>query len=113
MPNAHRKELIEEYKNRKVARGVFQVTCSATGQVWAGSAPNLDARKNGLWFALNHGSNNNPTLQKAWSQHGEANFVFDILENFDDDISPMALRDALKDRLSHWAKELNAEKLLA
>src|SRR5437879_1606835 len=37
----NKKEAIQEYKARKVARGVFVVRCTATGQAWVDSSPNL------------------------------------------------------------------------
>ena len=112
MANANRKEMLESYKNRKIPRGIFAVTCAPTGEVWVGAAPNLDARKNGLWFTLKQGGNNNPSLQKAWTGHGESAFHYEVLETLDDDLAPTALRDAFKQRIVFWAEQMKAQKLL-
>ncbi len=61
---------------------------------------------------LRQGSHRNPALQSEWNTHGEQALQFEILEQIDDDTLPMAVRDLLKEKLRHWAKELNAQTLL-
>ncbi len=108
----NRKEAIREYKERKIPRGIFAVRCTATGQTWVGSHPNLEAARNGLWSFLRAGDNRNAALQSEWSTHGEAAFQFEILEKFDDDLLAMDLQDRLKKRRLHWAAQLDAKTLL-
>lgn len=107
-----RKEAINEYKARKIPRGAFAVRCTVTGQVWVGTSPNLDASKNGLWFGLRHASHRDQELQTAWNTHGEAAFQYEILELLKDDVSPLALRDLLKEKKLHWTKKFGATALL-
>ena len=41
MRGEQRKAAIAAYKERKVVAGIYAVRCSATGQCWAGAAPDL------------------------------------------------------------------------
>ena len=49
---AARRQIAEEFKERKVPRGIFVVRCAATDETWVGSSPNLRAAQNSLWFQL-------------------------------------------------------------
>jgi hypothetical protein len=109
--NMARKEVIKEYKNRKVPRGVFAVRCTATGQVWVDSSPNLDAARNGLWFFLRHGNHHNKALQAEWNTHGDEAFQYEILEKLDDDLAPIGVSDLLKEKKRHWTAQLGAQTL--
>lgn len=106
-----KKEAIKEYKARKIPRGIFVVRCTATGKTWVGSSPNLDAARNGLWFMLDMGNHPNKSLQAEWTAAGSQTFTFDILEKLDDDVSPLALNDLLKEKKGHWVEQLNAQPL--
>ena len=107
----NRKEAIEECKTRKALRGVFAVRCTATGQVWVDSSPNLDAARNSVWFFLSHAYHPNKAMQAEWNTHGEQAFQFEILEKLDDDLSPLAVGDLLKERRRHWVEQLGAQKI--
>jgi hypothetical protein len=108
----NRKEAIQAYKERKIPRGAFAVRCTASGRVWVGSSPNLDAARNGMWFSLRAGSPfNHKSLQAEWNEHGESAFEFEILETLKDDVSPLALSDLLKEKKRDWATQLNAQAL--
>jgi len=112
MAAAARKTAIDEYKNRKPHRGVFAVRCSATRHVWVGASPNLEAARNGAWFTLRAGSHRDAALQAEWREHGEASFRYDILEELDDDVLPMAVPDLLKQKKREWALKEQARTLL-
>src|SRR6266852_6304555 len=99
--NLARKEAIKEYKARKPKRGVFAVRCT-TGQVWVGSTPNLDAAQNSLWFCLRQGLHHSKALQAEWNTHDKDAFQYESLEKLDDDVSPIALNDLLKEKKRHW-----------
>jgi len=106
-----RKEAIREFKERKVARGVFAVRCSATGQVWVDSSPNLKAAENSFWFCLRIGSHINKALQAEFEVHGKEAFQFEILETFDEDVTALALGDLLKEKRRHWLAACGAKPL--
>ena len=98
-----RREAIDAFKARAVARGIFAVRCAPTGQAWVDLTMNLGAAKNGLWFAMRIGSH-----QAAWHAHGEQAFTFEVLATLPDDESPIAARDLLKTRKRAWMDELHA-----
>lgn len=60
--------------------GIYKVTCLPTGKVYIGST--TDIRKRWLWHRsdLRAGKHHNRHLQNAWNKHGEAAFMFEILE---------------------------------
>jgi hypothetical protein len=106
-----RKEAIREFKERKVARGVFAVRCSASGHVWVDSSPNLNAAENSLWFCLRIGSHINKALQAEWETHGKDAFRYEVLETLSDDVSPLALKDLLKEKRRHCLAESGGRPL--
>lgn len=103
-----RKAAIAAYKERKTPAGIFAVRCAATGQVWAGASRHLDTHRNGLWFALRMGSNRNPTLQAAWTAHGEAAFAFEVVEQLPEETASYLLQAELKERLAACRARLGA-----
>ena len=109
---AERKEAIKAFKERKTARGIFAMRCTATARVWVGSSLNLDATRNSLQFALSHGSHHDKTLQSEWNAQGEPAFQYEILETLDDDVSPLAVHDLLKETKRGWIAKFGARPLL-
>jgi len=113
MDNQSRRQLVRDYKERKVRQGVFAVRCAASGEAWVGRSRNLDQQQNGVWFGLRSGGHPNRALQAAWAAHGEAAFAFEVLEAIDDkDLSPYARDNLLKDRAAHWREALGATKIV-
>ncbi|MDP1632661.1 MAG: GIY-YIG nuclease family protein [Caulobacter sp.] len=109
MSRERRKALLAAYREIKPRPGVFAVRCTATGQVWAQSTPNLDTRQNGIWFTLRQGGHPNRALQAEWTAHGEAAFVFEALEAVDAaDLSAWELTSRLQARERHWREVLGA-----
>lgn len=74
-----RKELKEEYKNRKVPMGVFQIKNNINGKIFVGSSIDLNAIWNRQRQALSMGSHPNDELQKDWKTYGESQFIYEIL----------------------------------
>lgn len=107
---ADRKEAIRAYKARSTTRGIFALRCTATGDTWVGSTPNL-ATIAGELFTLRQGSHRTTALQAAWIAHGEQAFKTEILEEIDQDLSPSLLTDVLKQRARHWIEHLSAMAL--
>lgn len=106
-----KKKAAEEFKNRKVPRGIFAVRCKETGATWVDSSPNLSAARNGTWFGLRAGGFRDKTLQAEWNTRGEDAFEFEIVETLPDDIAAMNLRDVLKEKKRYWAEKLGATAL--
>lgn len=104
-----KKEIAREYKERKNLKGIYAVRCTATGSVWVDSTPNLDTSQNKVWFFLRLGTHPNKKLQAEWKEHGEDSFVYEVLEQFEDDLSSMQFEMQAKKRKEHWKSELGAE----
>lgn len=114
MDKQSRREAARDYKDRKVAAGIFSLRCTATGEIWVGAARNLD-QKNGLMFSLRMGSHRNRDLQAAWNSHGgEAGVEYAVVEELTDDkLTPLGREDWLKARERHWREALNARSVVA
>lgn len=113
MDNQTRRQAVRDYKERKVSKGVFAVRCAVSGEAWVGQSPNLEQQQNRIWFGLRQGGHPNPALRAAWAAHGEAAFVFEVLEAIDDEGLGAYGRDSLlKDRAAHWRTELGAAKIV-
>ncbi|MGC4048555.1 MAG: GIY-YIG nuclease family protein [Paludibaculum sp.] len=113
LSSAERKEINRKYKEQKPNMGIFAVRCSVSGQVWVGSTRNLNAAKNSHWFALNHGSHRERSLQESWNANGSEAFTYEVLEKLDEDVLPMAVADLLKERRGVWVEELGARVVLS
>ena len=106
-----RKEAAKQFKARKVPKGVFAVRCTATGEEWVDSSPNLEAARNGAWFQLRNGLHRDRKLQSEWNARGEEAFEFEVLETLDDDVPPLNLRDLLEEKKGAWAARRGALRL--
>lgn len=107
-----KKEAIGKFKEQKISLGVYAVRCTATSRVWVGSSRNLDATRNGIWFALRNGGHREKALQEEWNAHGESGFQYEVLEKLADDVSPVNVADLLKAKKQYWMAKLGAAGLL-
>jgi hypothetical protein len=103
-----RKAAIAAYKERKGVAGIYAVRCTASGEVWVGQSPNLDTVQNRIWFTLRVAGNLNRALQRAWDDHGAESFVFDVVEQLEEDDLAYSRDALLKERLAHWRSALGA-----
>ncbi len=111
MDQIEKKAAVAAYRERKPARGVFAVICSATGEVWVDQSRNLDSQHNRLWFSLRHGNSFYKSLRSAWTAHGEDEFRFEELERLRDDYPEIGIGDELKRRTALWKQRLQAASL--
>lgn len=111
MDNARKKELTRAAKEQKPRQGIFAIRCTVSNEVWVAKAADLDKRKTGLWFQLNMGTYPGKSLQAAWSNHGEAAFVYIELEEVRDD-NELLIPSLLKEREAHWRQQLGAATLV-
>jgi hypothetical protein len=112
VPKIDRKEAIRAFKERKPSAGIYALRCAASGQVWVGASPNLEAMRNRIEFQFQQGMHREPSLSAAVVRHGADAFRFEILETFDEELAPLLLPDAMRERRAHWIAELHAERLL-
>ena len=109
MDKSRKKALARAYKERKIQPGIYAVRCTATGEVWVDSTPNLGTIENRIWYMLSHGFQRNQKMQAAWKTHGEEAFRFEEVEAFKEDLSAYQLQHLYKERKAHWKAELAAE----
>jgi hypothetical protein len=112
MSKERKKEVIQQFKERKSAMGVFAVRCNATGRVWVGCSRNLEAAKNGIWFGLRNASHRDKALQNEWTAHGEGVFQYEVLQKVDEDVAPLLVTDLLNEMKQRWMAQLGAQGLL-
>jgi group I intron endonuclease len=74
------KELKRQYKEAPKEAGIFRITNTANGKIYLGSSLNLHGPLNKHRFVLSIGSHINRAMQADWLKHGEAAFVFEIVE---------------------------------
>ena len=111
MDKANRRDLVRDYKERKVIAGVYAVRCAPSGEVWTAGSRNIDAQQNSLWFGPRNGGHINRAMQASWTAHGDASFSFEVLERIDDEaLTPQGVRDRLKVRQQYWQETLGARK---
>jgi hypothetical protein len=108
---AARRQIAADFKERKVPCGIFVIRCTATGESWVNSSPNLDSVRNSLWFQLRGGLYRNASLQSAWKQHGEPAFTLEVLEQFDHETPQLLLNDLFSAKKKQWAQTLGANLL--
>lgn len=111
MRNDERKAAVAAYKERKVVAGIYAVRCTATGQCWAGAAPDLSTVQNRLWFTLRLGGICRPSLQAAYRSHDREAFAYEEVERLPEEEDSYIRGKKLKERLTHWCTKLGAEPL--
>lgn len=104
-------ELKQAYKSATPRAGVFKIHSSATGQAWVGTAANVDAIKNRIWFTLRMGNHPNKGLQQAWNESGADAMFFEVTETFKEDVTGYELERSMKERKEYWLDELQAESV--
>ena len=78
--------------------------CTETGECWVDHAPDLRAIQNRIWFGLRMGKHENRVLCERYKDHGPDALGFEVLETFEPDLLPGALRTARK-RSTIWRAE--------
>jgi len=110
--NSARKAAIQAFKEQKTARGIFAIRCETSGSVWVDSAMDLRAAENRTWMSLRYGDVHiEKKIAAEYQTHGRDAFRFEILEKLDDDVTPSAIRDLLKEKKLHWLEKLGARTL--
>jgi hypothetical protein len=103
-----RKAAIRQFKQRVPSRGVYALRCVASNQVWVGTAPDLEAKRNSVAFQLRNALHRDPALKAASTTHGEAAFQFEILETLEADTPALLIRDLLTKKSKDWQARLGA-----
>ncbi len=101
-----KKELKLEAKEVKVVAGIYQIKNTKNGKRFIESLPNLksiDGRK----FSLKYDSFMNKELQKDWNTYGEEAFIFEVLEEVEEEkLGTMDKKKYLKELEGKWLEKL-------
>lgn len=60
--------------------GVYAIRNQITGRALVAGSTNAQGTLNRHYFELRHGLHRNPALMQDWLAHGEAHFVFEVLD---------------------------------
>jgi hypothetical protein len=78
-----KKELKELYRQMKLPMGVYVIRSDFNRKCFLEATNNLKAKINSTKVKLENNFHPNKELQKAWNEHGEENFSFEILEELE------------------------------
>ena len=79
MNTERRKQLLEEYKNRKPEMGILSFNCNATGEKYLCQSKDMNAHINSNVFQLSAKTHPNKKLQELWNQYGKAGFKISVM----------------------------------
>jgi len=105
-----RKELKEEYRQKKFRMGVFKVENRLNGKIFLGSSTDLDSAWNSHRFRLEAGMHENTSLQNDWKQLGAEHFAYEIVEELnlkegDDDAKELnVLEELMKEEMQPYGE---------
>jgi len=107
-----RKEIINEYKERKLSGGVYTITNILSGKYLIGHAADLKSVQNRFQFAVTTGLTFHPKLKKEWDVQGNQAFAFEVLEKLEQkpEQSPAEFMDDLKTLEQVWRTNLDTSK---
>ena len=83
MDSQKKKELIAEYKERKVRGGVYAITNTKTGMRLLAAETNLEGSKNKFDFCIKTNLCSYPKLMEDWNRYGAQAFVFEALDEIE------------------------------
>jgi hypothetical protein len=81
--NVSRRELTQQYKERKVLGGVYIIRNTVNNKLLINTTSDLQGSKNRFEFAQKTGSCIDLKLQKDWDIQKGAGFVFEVLEELE------------------------------
>ena len=107
-----RKEITNEYKERKLYGGVYTITNTLNGKYLIDHTVNLKSVQNHFQFAIATGSTIHPKLQKDWEEWGAQAFTLKVLEELEQqpEQSQAEFMDDLKTLEQLWRTNLDASK---
>lgn len=81
------KTLKQSYQEIKFKIGVFQIKNTVNHKIYIEGSTDLVSIWNRYKFQLKNGLHTNTALQKDWTEYGEENFTFEILDEIQRDES--------------------------
>lgn len=107
-----RKEIINEYKDRKLRGGVYTITNTQNGKYLLAHTVNVQSVQNHFQFAVTTGSTIHPKMKKDWEEVGAKAFTLEILEELEQKPgqSQAEFMDDLQTLEQLWRANLDASK---
>lgn len=75
-----KKTLKRQHLEMKTRAGVYAIRNRITGRALVAGSANVQGTLNRHRFELQHGQHRNARLSQDWAEHGETNFLFDVLD---------------------------------
>ena len=85
MDAERKRQLKQDYYDRKPDKGVLGLRCIATDEVFLIASSDLKATQNGLITKLSGGGHPNKHLRALWAEYGEEGFAFEVIETLEYD----------------------------
>ena len=76
----NKQTLKRQYLETKTRAGVYVIRNQITGRALIAGSNNVDGALNRHRFELRHGTHRNASLAQDWVEHGETNFLFEVLD---------------------------------
>ena len=76
----NRKALKRQYLETISRAGVYAIRNQTTGRALVAGSTNAQGTLNRHHFELRYGQHRNPRLAREWVEHGEAHFLFEVLD---------------------------------
>ena len=107
-----KKEIINEYKQRKTTGGVYKITNTVNGKYILKAEVDLQSFQNRFNFSMRINSCLHPKMQKDFNEFGAEAFVLEFLEEVEkkENESMMGFRDRLKKLEEAWMEKYDREK---
>ena len=112
MDKERKREIVNEYKQRKTKGGVYKVTNTANGRYMIKAEVDLQSFQNRYDFNQKMKGCLHPKMQKDHKEFGSDVFVLEFLEEVEkkEDESNMGFRDRLKRMEEAWAEKFDRSK---
>ena len=77
---ADKQTLMRQYLETKSRAGVYAIRNQITGRALVSGSTNAQGTLNRHRFELRFGQHRNVRLAREWAAHGEASFIFEVLD---------------------------------
>lgn len=113
MEKSQKKELLAEYKARKVIGALYSIKNTMNGKALILCTLNLEGSKNRFAFSQKMGGCENLKLREDWKNFGANAFVFEVLEELKmgEGQTQKEFQDDLKILYSLWIEKTDAAKM--
>lgn len=113
MKGQDKKDLLAEYKERKITGGICAVRNTANGKILLSAVTDIQGYKNRFEFSQATGGCINVKLQNDWNKYSHETFVFEILDELvkKDTQTSKEFSDDIQTLKEIWLERINADNL--